>query len=338
MKRKLTDDAILPSKKFKNVLKLLENVENNSDLKAFKELRRLLCGKIVDPEMVTNFIKANVIEKIIVLLRLHTGSSSIVVECLWIICHMLCSSIPSHVEKIMEYDIVSILIPFVNNENEEIKLMAAWSLSNIAGESQKYCDIVLQSDGLPIMFKLYDSLATFTSTRIKLECSQVLASIISNFLLNGSYSLWINFVTRLVPCIQYFLTQTDESCASNACSALGKLLESPHVKYSLLDNIVHNIHDRLLELIVHAIPNVRLTALGTIRNLLLHPNHATTFSLINRLELPLFTILHDENNQDDKIKHMAYRIICDICFEQVSSTTCLLPTLINFVLLYLYDL
>ncbi|KFK30899.1 hypothetical protein AALP_AA6G040600 [Arabis alpina] len=202
---------------------------------------------------------------------------------------------------IVESGAVPKFIQLLGSANEDLLELAVWAIGNIARDSPKYRDLVLNSNVMkPILSQFHD--------HTTLSMSRIASSTLAN-LCSGKPKPSFKETKPSLPVLERLVQSTDEEVLKNACWTLA------YLSYDDSNDQINAVTDarvipRLIELLSHSSPSVLFPALCTIGNIV-SGNDKQTQTVLDHQVLPcLLNLL--TNTYEMKIKKKACWTISNI--------------------------
>ncbi|KFK30907.1 hypothetical protein AALP_AA6G041500 [Arabis alpina] len=212
----------------------------------------------------------------------------------------IASGTSENTKVIVESYAVPQFIQLLSSANEDLRGLAVWALGNIAGDSAKYRDHVLNNNAMmPLLSQFHE--------RTTLSMVRKAAWTLSN-LCSGKPKPSFKQTKPALPVLERLVQSTDEEVLENACWALSYLSENSNDK-------IHTVIDarvipRLIELLSHSSSAVLFPALRTIGNIVSGDEHHTQTVLDHQVLPCLLNLLM--NTYETKFKKEACWTIANI--------------------------
>jgi len=158
---------------------------------------------------------------------------------------------------VVEMGALPLFVGLLTSTSDEVKEQAVWALGNIAGDSTKYRDLVLKSDGLAPL------LAVFRETD-KTSMMRNATWTLSN-LCRGKPPPPFEWVSPALAPLANLVYSPDYEVLADACWALSYLSDGPNERIAAVINA--GVCRRLVDLLHHMSPLVQTPALRTVGNI-----------------------------------------------------------------------
>ena len=157
----------------------------------------------------------------------------------------------------MNHGAVPAFCRLLASPNNDIIEQAVWALRNIAGDSSKCRDVVLNCGAMaPLLHQL--------QTNSRISMLRNVTGTLSNFC-RKPYPDFDSVKSCLPTLAQLINSADDEELLRNACLALSYLSDGPNEKIQAV--IDTGVPRRLVELLTHSTPSVQVPALRTVGNI-----------------------------------------------------------------------
>ena len=178
-------------------------------------------------------------------------------------------------------------VQLLNSPNDDVREQAVWALGNIAGDSAKLRDEVLNHNALMPLLRQLDP----NTTRISMLRNATWT--LSNFC-RGKPQPPFELVKPALPTLASLIYSNDEEVLTDACWALSYLSDGTNEKIQAV--IDAGVCRRLVELLMHQSAQVKTPALRTVGNIVTGDDQQTQL-VINCAVLPC---LHQLLSNDRK--------------------------------------
>jgi importin subunit alpha-1 len=169
----------------------------------------------------------------------------------------IASGTADHTAQVIDNGAVPIFVQLLSSPNDDVREQAVWALGNIAGDSPRCRDLVLQSQALmPLLGQLTES------SRVSMLRNATWT--LSNFC-RGKPQPPFHMVSPALPCLAHLIFSNDEEVLTDACWALSYLSDGTNDKIQAV--IEAGVVRRLVELLGHPSPSVQTPALRTVGNI-----------------------------------------------------------------------
>jgi HEAT repeat protein len=169
----------------------------------------------------------------------------------------IASGTADHTAHVIDNGAVPILVQLLASANDDVREQAVWALGNIAGDSPRCRDLVLQNQALmPLLGQLTEA------SRVSMLRNATWT--LSNFC-RGKPQPDFAQVSPALPCLAHLIFSNDEEVLTDACWALSYLSDGTNDKIQAV--IEAGVVRRLVELLGHPSPSVQTPALRTVGNI-----------------------------------------------------------------------
>nr|KAJ0190671.1 hypothetical protein LSAT_V11C800442100 [Lactuca sativa] len=193
-----------------------------------------------------------------------------------------------HTKVVIDHGVVPIFVKLLASPSDDVREQAVWALGNVAGDSPKCRDHVLEQGALiPLLSQLNE--------HAKLSMLRNARWTLSNFC-RGKPQPSFSQTKPTLPALQQLIHSNDEEVLTDACWALSYLSDGTNDKIQAV--IEANVCPRLVELLNHPSPSVLIPALRTVGNIY----------IINHQALPCFLNLLTNNHKKSIKKEACWTI------------------------------
>ena len=190
----------------------------------------------------------------------------------------------------MDFGAVPVFVALLGSPSDDVREQAVWALGNIAGDSPRCRDTVLNSNALlPLLAQL--------NAASKLTMLRNATWTLSNFC-RGKPQPPFDLVRPALPALAQLVNSSDEEVLTDSCWALSYLSDGTNDKIAAV--IDAGVCSRLVELLSHPCPSVLVPALRTVGNIVTGDDVQTQI-IINCAALPsLLRLLTEQHKKSIK--------------------------------------
>jgi len=329
-KRKQDDASLFPSMPSSQpqmnqfpLANLVHAVRNFSDYQsqfsATQCIRRQLSIEVSPP--IQEVIDSGVVPDFIRLLGEH-NRPEIQFEAAWALTNIV-SGTAEQTFRVIEAGAIPIFVHLLGSPNDDVCEQAVWALGNIAGDSAKCRNLVLQANALrPVLEQ--------TKKQDKISMMRNATWTLSNFC-RGKPAPDLELISPVLGALSELLYKTDVDVLTDACWALSYFSEGECARIQRV--IDSGVTHRVVNLLSHQSPLVQTPALRVIGNIVTGDDNQTQIAIRCGTLQALKTLL---NHQKRGIRKEACWTISNITAgnrEQIQEVinTGLLPPLVELL-------
>eukprot|EP00002_Diphylleia_rotans_P005332 TRINITY_DN14463_c0_g1_i1.p1 TRINITY_DN14463_c0_g1~~TRINITY_DN14463_c0_g1_i1.p1 ORF type:complete len:548 (-),score=125.95 TRINITY_DN14463_c0_g1_i1:415-2058(-) len=248
-----------------NALARLQSPLPTAHLEAANYFRRVLSLERNPP--IDQVIRAGVVPHLISFLGRHENPQ-LQFEAAWALTN-IASGTSEQASTLVDQGIVPAFIQLLSSANEDVREQSIWGLGNIAGDSPRFRDLVLQS-GI-----MAPHLALFRPDS-KLSILRNATWALSN-LCRGKPQPSIETVAPAIPYLAKLVTHFDDEVITDATWALSYISDGPNDRIQAV--ISSGVVPRLVELLRHANVAVQTPALRCLGNIVTGDDNQTQMAI-----------------------------------------------------------
>eukprot|EP01134_Creolimax_fragrantissima_P001251 CFRG1251T1 len=233
---------------------MLMGQDSTKWLQATKMFRKILSKEKTPP--IQEVIATNVVPRLVSFLS-YQLDSTIQFEAAWALTN-IASGNAEQTAVVIDAGAVPHFVQLLRSDSPDVCEQAVWALGNIAGDSSRCRDLVLESDGMIPLLELLERSQTASMTRNATWA-------LSNLCRGKSPSPDFEIVRVALPVLARLIHLNDDEVLQDACWALSYLSDGNDPKIEAVLNA--GVAPRLVELLAHINSHVVSPALRTLGNI-----------------------------------------------------------------------
>lgn len=254
---KLTPEDI--ALKLQNLPALVASVNSadpQAQLAGVTEFRKLL--SIENNPPIQQVIDTGIVPRLVEMLACNTDTK-LQFEVAWTLTN-IASGTTTHCAHLVKHNAVQGFINLMRSPNADVKEQAVWAIGNIAGDSPKYRDLVIQSGGVPALGSVFTNDA-------KVSLLRNATWTLSN-LCRGKPQPDFSQVGQFLPILQTLMNFEDKEVLTDACWALSYLSDDNTDNNERIQAVIASgVVNRIVNCLKHTEHTVQVPALRTIGNI-----------------------------------------------------------------------
>ncbi|XP_010556709.1 PREDICTED: importin subunit alpha-3-like [Tarenaya hassleriana] len=260
--------------------------DRNGQLQATTHIRKLLSIERNPP--INEVIQSGVVPRIVQFLS-GDDFPQLQFEAAWALTN-IASGTSENTKSIMDNGAVPLFVKLLGSPSDDVREQAVWALGNVAGDSPKCRDLVLNYGAMIPLLSQFNE-------HSKLSMLRNATWTLSNFC-RGKPQPSFEQTKPALPVLERLVHSQDEEVLTDACWALSYLSDGTNDKIQAV--IDAGVVPRLIELLTHQSPTVVIPALRTVGNIVTGDDMQTQAVLDNQVLPYLVNLL--TNNYKKSIK------------------------------------
>ena len=245
----------------------------------FRKLLSIDCNPAID-----HVVNSGVLPRMILMLT-DKSNPQAQFEAAWALTNITCGT-SAHTQILIDNNAVPAFIQLLVSTSEDIREQAVWALGNIAGDSSRCRDLVLN-------FGIVGPIMAQINEKSRPSMLRTVAWALSN-LCRGKPPPNFEVVKPLILGFAQLIFSQDDECVADVCWALS------YVSNNTTENIQAildaGIAVQLIDLLVHPDPSIQTPALRTVGNIMTGDDNQTQ-AMIDAGVLPRFHDMLEQHNK-----------------------------------------